>query len=302
MAKFLQNNVAIETALEGCPDLTAGRAIFLPAGYPGRACHELRDESGNPIDLLRNLSMLHVDEEEPDDSGTTTTAAPGSPHKIYVANTMCAGVPIVANLCISADDPTRVCFDIPAQVTANPGIYTAEMMIVDGSGRPYLSDSTLISIESSLYLRHTQPGQNAPGPVTLGQVRIQMRDFAGLNTYWQNVEFSDAEIVHSLLEPIRCFNETMPHARHYTPSDFPFRHNWLQATCACLLRISSTSYMRNSRKIVYGDGKTSDDRDKYATYAQMAEAKWREYQMFCTEQQVRANWLGVSRHGGYFQS
>lgn len=302
MAKFLQNNVAIETALEGCPDPSAGRAIFVPAGYPSRTCHELRDDDGTPINLVEQLTMLFVEAEDDESVDLSTTAAPVPTHTVYFANAMCACVPVAVELCISGSDPTRVCFDIPSQITDNPGIYTGEIVIVDADGRPYLSDSMLLSVESSLRLRYTQPGKTDPGPITLGQVRTQMRDFPVLNSYWQNVEFSDAEIVHSMLEPIRCFNETMPHATHYTPNNFPFRHNWLQATCACLLRISATSYLRNSHKITYGDGKTSDDRDKYATYAQLAEAKWREYQMFCTEQQVRANWLGTSHHGGYIQS
>jgi hypothetical protein len=119
-----------------------------------------------------------------------------------------------------------------------------------------------------------------------------------LNSYWQNVEFSDTEIVHSILEPIRCFNETLPRAISFGPTNFPFRHHWLQAVCAALLRISAVSYMRNSRRIAYGDGKTTDDRDKYATYSQLAEAKWQEYKMFCTEQQVTANWTGATRVGG----
>jgi hypothetical protein len=56
--------------------------------------------------------------------------------------------------------------------------------------------------------------------------------------------------------------------------------------------------MRNSRRITYGDNKTSDDKDKYSAYAQMAEMKWREYQAFCVQEQVTANWTGGSSHIG----
>ena len=301
MAKLVNNTVAIETALEGCPDPTASRAIVISAGYTNRVCHQFRNDDGSPMDL-GDIYFLDEDDYDEEEGTTTTVAPPTTPHKVYIADALCTGVPVVADMCISGEDPTRVCFTIPDSVANHPGIYRAEMVVMNNDGNPYVTDSTLISVESSLYLRSTMPGVAAVGPITIGQVRIAMRDFAGLNAYWANVEFSDAEIVQSILEPISCFNETAPHAARYSPSNFPFRHHWLQAVCANLLRISAMNYMRNSRKIVFGDGKTSDDRDKYSTYIQMAEAKWREYVDFCVMQQVRINWGSVVRVGGYYQS
>lgn len=297
MAEFFNNKSAVETSLEGCPDPTAGRAVILQGGHASRVCHQFRSQAGVPVDLIAYLDEIELPPTDEDEDGID---APAVTHKVHFADAVCgSGRIITVDATIDEDeDPSRLCFVVPPPVTNNPGIYTAEMVIYDGANRPQASDSTLVSVERSLHLRATIPGNTLRGPLTINEIRTQLRDFPVLNSYWNNVEFSDAEIIHAIQEPIRCFNETLPRVVSYGPSNFPFRHNWLQAVCAALLRISATSYMRNSRRITYGDNKTSDDKDKYSAYAQMAEMKWREYQAFCVQEQVTANWTGGSSHIG----
>jgi hypothetical protein len=289
MAQFANSTTAKETSLEGCPDPTAGRAVIVPAGHVGNVCHQLRDDEGAPIDVLTYLGDLE---------GVVPLDPPAT-HIVYVADALCTSEPVYQAVgTIDPDgDPSVICFEVPSNVTDRPGIYKVELAVLSADGVTQITDSTLLSVEPSLAYR-AAGGQYNRGPITINEVRLQMRDFPVLNSYWQNVEFSDTEIVHSILEPIRCFNETLPRAMSFGPTNFPYRHHWLQAVCAALLRISAVSYMRNSRRIAYGDGKTTDDRDKYATYSQLAEAKWQEYKMFCTEQQVTANWTGATRVGG----
>jgi hypothetical protein len=301
VAEFFNNKTANETSLEGCPDPTAGRAVVLSGGHATRVCHQFRDGSGTPVDLLAYLDEVEL--PPPADDDDEPSPPPSTAHRVHFADAVCgAGRIITVDGEIDEDgDPSRVCFTVPDSVANHPGIYQAELIVVDAAGRPQASDSTLISVERSLHLRTLRPGDSLRGPLTLGEIRTQLRDFPVLNSYWQNVEFSDAEILHAIIEPIRCFNETLPRVLSYGPANFPFRHNWLQAVCAALLRISANSYMRNSRRITYGDNKTTDDRDKFSAYAQMAETKWREYQMFCSQQQVAANWTGSAHMGNWMQ-
>ena len=51
-------------------------------------------------------------------------------------------------------------------------------------------------------------------------------------------------------------------------------------------------YLRNHRKIQYGDGKTESDMDKVKDYLQLAEMKWQTYIDFCREMKTVYNWTG----------
>ena len=297
MATFLQNNVAIETALQGCPDLTAGRAVVIPAGRNSRICHEMRDNDGNPLDL-GSFDLLTATEGL---GGEDEPELVPQDHRAYFASVSCSSGPIVStSLCVSEEDPSKVCFSVPDAVAGQPGIYNIELVLNDVYGRPFISDTMLLSVESSLLGRTLRPGENIRGPITIGQIRTEMRDYAGLNTYWQSVEFSDAEILHAIQLPVQRFNETAPRALRYSISNFPFRYHWLQAICACLLRISVAGQLRNNVKVNFGDGKAADERPNMAAYAQLAESRWAAYERFCVETQVTANYSGGSVHVGTY--
>ena len=68
-----------------------------------------------------------------------------------------------------------------------------------------------------------------------------------------------------------------------TPLTFPFTYQWIEATCACLLRISSAWFLRQSRRIQYSGGVTTDDREKTGEYLQLAERMWNSYVVFVRE-------------------
>jgi hypothetical protein len=282
MTRFLQNSTAVESSFEGCGDPTAGRAIFVSAGTPTNACHQLRDNTGQPI----NLTSI-----DPGNQDLTFTSDETSiTSKVLFRDALCtAGT--IHETTVTIDSPTSglVCFEVPSQVLARPGIYTAEVTLVDTAGRPYLQDSTLVSVEQSLLGQSTVSNRYI-GPITLGEIRMELRDFPGLNVAWENAEFSDAEIVHAILKPIRAFNETLPRVVSYGTSAFPWRDRWLEGAVATLLRMAGYWYLRNSRNIKYGDNVTEDDKDKVSSYMQIAEMKWAGYLQFCTEEQVRANW------------
>jgi hypothetical protein len=274
-----------ESFLEGCPDPTAGRAITVVAGSAGNVVYQMRDGNGVPIDM----AALGYDE---------------APYGVWVllSNALCPHAPVYvsASAAVSSGDPTSVVFAIPPQAAAIPGIYLAEIWIVSDIDEPettgVIVNKALVSVEASLLSRKL--GNTTPGPITVQEVRLQLRDFPELNTYWQQREFSLAEVVHSILQPIYVWNETPPDVIRYDAGNFPYRNKWLEAAAANLMRIAANWLVRNSRTIKYGDGMTESDKDKFQAYYTLSEAKWQEYKQFCADQKVALNLRsGVGIHG-----
>lgn len=297
MAEFIQNGEAHETAFDGCPDPTSGRAIIIEAGaiIPGDAnptasiCHQLRSSSGSPIDL----SSYDPSNEANDFSGKIPN---GIDSIVLFQNALCGSdLPLSSPVVFSDPDNGRICVKLPPQIAANPGIYRAEIVIADTAGRPAIKDDVLLSVERSLLSQHLNGTTSTDyGPITLGEIRTQLRDYPALNTAWETAEFSDNEIVHSILMPIRAFNEVQPRVLRYTANNFPYRYQWLEATTANLLRLAGNWYLRNAQRLAYGDGKTQDDKDKVVQYMQIAETKWNTYLQFADIEQITANMRGYS--------
>lgn len=297
MAQFFQDNQATETALDGCPDPTAGRAIIVSSSpYEISACHQLRDNSGNPIDLT---SVVATTTTTAAGAGTTTTTTAGptttttttttvnpgmlTGSTVFFTDALCPKGRHTSVAVIRDPETGLICFDIPEAVRRRPGVYQAEIIVVDLDGKPYVRDTTLLSVEPSAIASRS-------GPITIGQIRLRLRDWAVENTAFDQVEFKDAEILEAIIEPIRIWNETPPNVSSYTPSNFPMHALWLDGATAFLLRIAATWYMRNSQQLNYGDGKTVDDRNKFSQYAQLAEARMANFNGRVTQYKVAINW------------
>jgi hypothetical protein len=275
---------ALESAISGCPDPTAGRAVVIPAGGSSSVIHQLRDSSGVPVDLSGFIDAPAL-------------------IKAYVANALCHDSKIEhVNATIEDAEIGKIKFNLPASIGMNPGIYEAEVWAAEDSanfqGSVKFQNTFLISIERSLLARSA--GSIAVGPITIGEVRMQLRDFPQLNEYWNNNEFSTAEIVHSLIQPIYVWNETPPPVIKYSASSFPYRSKWLDATTANLMRTAAAWLLRNHRTIRYADGTVDSDKDKYREYLQIAENKWAEYKVFCATEKLAINMRTPPSIAGYY--
>jgi hypothetical protein len=137
------------------------------------------------------------------------------------------------------------------------------------------SNKALLSVEPSLFALDA----TSYGPITLEEVRLQLRDNAIENDMLDDVEYDNIEILHSMMQPIRFWNEIPPDLIRYNACNFPYHGAWLKATCANLLRISATWYERNNANIS-GGGVSSGRRDKMNSYLAQAktyDAEWREF-------------------------
>ncbi len=87
---------------------------------------------------------------------------------------------------------------------------------------------------------------NPSGPITIFEVRMAMRDISPESNFLLDAtEFSNEEIAWAIQRPIDYWNEALPPVCPYTPQNFPFRHNWLNATCAELLKMCALWLRRN---------------------------------------------------------
>ena len=279
-----------ETFFDGCPDPTAGRAVIIGAGASSFS-YTARDSSG----AVKDLSELFPAITDPEQPVT-------SEHSVaLIVDSLCPSSPIAA-AAVTTQDPESGEFkvELPTAVKTRPGIYTVEVVWRPTADTIASTEQFLLSVEPSLYSRWLTGDRNRHGTaVTLGQVRVQLRDFAVTNTLWDNVEFSDAEIVHSLRLPIQAFNDMPPRGFHYTANSFPYHYQWLEATAANLLRIASNWYLRNASQVKYPDGRVDDTRNRSQPYLALAENKWQQYLSFCMQKKVSANWsYGAYSLGG----
>lgn len=291
MAAILVDELStLTSALTGCPDPSQGNAIVMPGIAGAKICHTLRDGNGGAINLAAFVPS----------SETTTTALTSSTtmpqeyqHHVLLINAICAMSSIIqVPATIAAPSEGLVCFDMPQSIANSPGIYQVEWQIVDQSNKVKIYDKGLLSVEPTI--SHRSIGQIPSGPLTFSEIRLRLRDYPELNEYWGNYEYSADEILHAILEPIKFFNEMVPHSISFSPEAFPFRHAWLEAVVARLLFIGGSYFLREERTVQYQDNKQDSSQGKAEKYISIAQAMWDRYAMFCKEQKVLAHWSGGS--------
>lgn len=276
MAELFQNVETGSTAFDGCPDPTAGKSAIVWQGMQSRICHTMVLPDGTPLGLAAYRDLV---------GSTVKFRRPGCRGKVHT-------ISLTADNFVDADGG-KLCFDLPPEVDGTPGIYAAQLVIVDDQARPYAGDSLLVSVEPTA-LAETA----VPGPLTMGEIRRALRDYPALNTAWDAAEFSNEEILQAVIRPVRQFNETLPRVLSYNLDRFPYREEWLRATVSYLLEMGAHWYARNAKTLKYGDGMTEDDKDKVALYAQVAHNGIARFNNFCVTEQVAANMSGHSSLGG----
>jgi len=256
-----------------CPVLNKNRVLLVQRGIGAQLEFQIRDRSGTPVDFCEVIP-----------SGTTTTPAPGSqlPQVIWRFRDAFAYSNEIVQVIGWAHDCELglVRMNMPDNLAEVANIWRFNVAIVDGEGLIQVMDQGLLSVERSLFV--TVDTTNAlGGPITIGEIRLHLRDTVIENDLHDEFEFSDAEIIHAMTLPIMQWNETPPNVAFFDGQTFPYRYNWLQATIANLLKVAAHWYRRNKLKASHG-GLTVDDKNKdvdYLQVARMLEQDWREWMM-----------------------
>ena len=264
---------------ENCPVLVKSRSVIARKGVSSVVEWQLRDDVGNPINLS-DVDVAEVDSANSVSvSGLTVLVRfADAVYPVPLSDTQVSG-----SIYSATDGLIR--FELPDNVKDTAGIYQFEIALYNVPGQMIYSQSGLLSVERGLFGDVMQ----TTGPLSLNEVRLQMRDSIVENTLLSSLEYSDAEIVHSLRLPLEQFNDMPPPiTQKFTAVTFPWRSAWLNACCANLMKIAAHHYRRNKLMTSQG-GLTVNDKDRDNPYLQTAMAMQQEWTDFCLVKKAQIN-------------
>lgn len=263
---------------DGCPALGRTKAFVVHSGVCATLEHRFTDRNGQPIDLSGEDEAnapriaMRIREE---------TGIAGNAGQIYES----AGI---------LEDPATgvVQIELPKQVACSSGLYRADWACLNSDNEPVLINSTLVSVERSLFDSNLQSSVGIP---SLKEIRTQIMDTAGDNTLLDDVEFTDDQILSAMLKPIQDWDESLPPLhRKYTTRSFPWRNKWIDASIGYLYRYAAAHYRRN-RFISSGGGKQIDDKNREREYLAASQLHLDEWTTWRIQKKISLN--GQSFHG-----
>jgi hypothetical protein len=126
-------------------------------------------------------------------------------------------------------------------------------------------------------------------PITVSEVRLELRDACpDANYLIDELEFTDAEIIHCIRKCIDAFNSASPNLGTWTTNNFPWRAPWLTGAVGYLLRVASRHYLRNSLNYQAG-GVSVNDKDKWKEYDVLADKYIDEWMNWVRNKKVEIN-------------
>lgn len=252
----------------GCPVLNKTGVFVVPRGLQAILRWQLRTSTGEGIDL----TDIAVDGQVI----FRFTDAYGCNEAVHQ---------IIGTVEEGTDGWLQV--ELTSTLADDAGLYVWDLAIVDAVGVIQAINSGLLSVERGLF-PNVMDGSHLSGPITINELRMAIRDYAGENDLLQDVEFDDAEIVSCLVRPIQEWNETPPDLIIYCASEFPFRHHWLTASTGYLLRLAAHWYARNKATIQHG-GVSADTKDKDNPYLIVSKLLLDEWRTFVSRKKAEIN-------------
>lgn len=264
---------------EGCPVLNKQRTVFVDKGVCGIVEWEMRDRDGNPVDLSDCSSSC--DASDTSVSGQCYTAKA----RVSEATVNGQGTIYEVNATIYNDADGIVRVALPSEIVDFSGIYLMDIGIMNPAGNVVMTNRGFVSVEKGLW----GDLQVTDGPPTIMEIRLTLRDTAVENDLLNEVEYSDSEIMHAILQPVRYFNEIPPPlGATYNASNFPWKGALLNAIAAQLLMTAAHWYRRNKLNSSHG-GLNLADRDRDNPYMQVAQMLQEEWKDFVLRKKVQLN-------------
>lgn len=193
------------------------------------------------------------------------------------------------------EDPKcgHVSFPLTPELTCKSGIFMGQIQVGINDSCLFGAYSLYLNIEPNLANVYNS------GVITVAEIRMHMRDQdPKLNTLLDEYEFTEAEIMHAIRKPIDLWNEALPPVSPFTPSNFPYRYNWLEGTCAFLLKAAAHRLRRNILDYSAG-GVSIQDQANYDRYEKIAQGMLDQYKEWVSERKTAINFnLGFSSLGG----
>jgi hypothetical protein len=237
----------------------------------------VRDYAGQAVDLSSLVDSYASSSPEPEPyiwfTGLETEKAP-----VAIFNVPCEIVDASAG---------EVTCELSPDDTARPGLFLCQLGVFDLETSGLLqSTKYYLSVEwsafSDNYSRQT-------GCLTFSEVRLAMRDACAQGNFLlDDLEYDDAEVSVCIRRAVDEFNETYVPGTNYTPSTFPWRHSWLNAVCAYLLRMAAVRYARNQLEYSAG-GVSVNDQNKAQPYLMLSDLMLKEWREFILRKKLELN-------------
>jgi hypothetical protein len=216
-------------------------------------------------------------------------------------------LPSASVTCDIASPPDgHVTVDLDPTSFTKPGVYLAELQMIKDGVLEHVY-KMYVDAQASLAWRIN-------GPLSIAEVRLWARDsYPEDNFLLDEVEFKDSEIVAAIRRAVDIWNTTPPMLQRYmyTPSNFPFRSQWLDLTIALLYDIAARSYLRNHLPYKAA-GIGVDDKNKFSQYKQLSAEALTKFQSWTKDIKLQLNaqqcWGrsnigfsgGITTYGDYF--
>jgi hypothetical protein len=266
------------TLVEGTPNPTKPGCFVVPQSQPATLEWTVRDPvTGCVVDLttcggpvrLRLREALSIGNRS--SSGTQLDTTPTDPENGVIQ------------------------VDLPLSAVFAPGVSKGEFGVFNADERLLFVNQFYLVVNRSVWAEEESP----TGPPTMDEIRLHLRDTSAADNLWLAVqEFDGAEIAECIVRPVAFFNEAQPPLdRRYNTCTFPWRHNWLDGTVACLYQMASLHYARVH--LPYSAGGTQiDDKNKVKEYVVVAQQKWEVFTKWVQWQKVQINALGAYQTTG----
>lgn len=268
---------------EGCPVRTQQRVLIAKKGINSVVEWEMRDPSGQAVNLNPCLNC----------DATILSANANDPG--------CGQVIVRLQDCFDNSQPIlqqigyvtsqtdagagKIRVALPDLAVNQAGLFWVDFGITNSVGQLVVANRALLSIERTLF---GDTGQTE-GPLDMQEIRDMLLDTVQENTLYGQLEFSDNQIVHSILDPLQEWNETPPPL--YPPAtaaSFPYRYHWKFAVIANLLMAAANNYRRNKLMSQAG-GIAVNDKDRDIPYMQTAMAMRQEWKDWLIAKKVEIN-------------
>jgi hypothetical protein len=227
-----------------CPVSNKTRTVVVDKGQTATIRWEMRDREGRPVNLQNCI-----------DAGSFVFGR-------IVDNVYGCGTVVDVEASVYDAEKGLVDLVLPESVVQYPNIYSLQFGLVTAINTTQFVDKGWLSVERGTFGTDMQEYQ---GPLTIGEIRMQLRDYAISNSLRGVAEFDDAELIHSIIMPIREWNETPPIIGSFSVKNFPYHYHWLIGACANLMLIGANWYRRNKLRVSHG-GVQDDDKNRDAEY------------------------------------
>lgn len=283
------------------------RSVKIRVGQHARIEWTVVDSKGFPIDLTEcgfpdgdgSSSSLSSS------SFSSQSTAPGSGEEVgfrfRIRENLSLGIdplPPQTEFAVSLVDAAKgkVRITLDKKATALPGVYFGELGVFDF----YNTDDEIMLFSNVFYViieRGQFGAKHAPGPPTIAEVRLHLRDSGPEeNLLLDNIKFDDAEIALAIGRPLDYWNEIPPPLSvRATTQNFPYRYHWLEAICANLFFMAAENFRANN--LTYSAaGVQVNDQNKMPDYQRAGERRMQEWKEFVRRKKAEINLSGA--YGG----